>query len=181
MRYAQILNNKAHWIFESNETLEEIYSHRFSQEIVLVDITSNTGVKEGWDYDVSTGTFSEPNVITLDGAKTSKIAEMKTKRDTLEQSGFTYLGKVFDSDPKSVQRISVAVLAAQVAIANNQSLSFNWTLADNSTITMTAAEFVGLPIALAQHANELHEKYRALKEQIEACTTVAEVEAISWN
>lgn len=50
-RYAQILYNKAHWIFESNETLDEIYSHRFSRELIFVDITNKPEVQEGWEYD----------------------------------------------------------------------------------------------------------------------------------
>jgi hypothetical protein len=55
-------------------------------------------------------TVSRP--LTLDEAKTQKIAQINTKRDVLEASGFTYKGKVFDSDERSVQRINTAVQAA---------------------------------------------------------------------
>lgn len=54
MRYAQILYDKAHWIFESDE------EPNFASNIILVDITDNLEVQEGWDYDYETGGFTEP-------------------------------------------------------------------------------------------------------------------------
>ena len=49
MRYAQILDNKAHWIFESDETIEQL-CRRFSPDIVFVDITDKAEVQNGWNY-----------------------------------------------------------------------------------------------------------------------------------
>lgn len=53
-RYAQILHNSAHWIFESKERPV------FPPNIVLVDITDKPEVQEGWDYNELTDTFIEP-------------------------------------------------------------------------------------------------------------------------
>lgn len=117
----------------------------------------------------------------LEELKQGKATEMKSKRDELEMSGFIYLGKTFDSDQKAIQRISIAVLAAQAVLMAGQEVSFDWTLADNSIISLTAQEFIGLPIAMAQYANVLHEHYRLLKIKIEECSSAAEVEAISWG
>lgn len=60
MRYAQILYNKAHWIFESDETLEEMYSHRFHHSLLFVDVTNRPEVMEGWDYDGTN--FTDPSI-----------------------------------------------------------------------------------------------------------------------
>lgn len=54
MRFAQILNNWVHWVFEAAEKPE------FAPNIVLVDITDNPVVVEGWKYDDTTGVFTEP-------------------------------------------------------------------------------------------------------------------------
>lgn len=54
MKFAQILYDKAHWIFEADEKPE------FAPNIVLVDITSKPDVKEGWDYNRETGEFTTP-------------------------------------------------------------------------------------------------------------------------
>ena len=54
MKFAQILYDKAHWIFEAGEKPE------FAPNIVLVDITSKPDVQEGWDYNNETGEFTAP-------------------------------------------------------------------------------------------------------------------------
>jgi len=54
MKFAQILYDKAHWIFEADQKPE------FAPNIVLVDITSNSNVHEGWDYNKETGEFTAP-------------------------------------------------------------------------------------------------------------------------
>lgn len=54
-KFVQIQNNKAHWIFEAEEKPE------FHPTIILIDITGRDDVKEGWDYDSSTGEFIEPS------------------------------------------------------------------------------------------------------------------------
>lgn len=56
MRFAQILYNKAHWIFEADEKPE------FAPNIVLVDITGKNHIQEGWDYNTKTSEFTAPVV-----------------------------------------------------------------------------------------------------------------------
>ena len=51
-KFVQIYNGKAHWIFESEEMPQ------FALDIILVDITSNNEVQEGWDYNSETGLFT---------------------------------------------------------------------------------------------------------------------------
>ncbi|MFJ7407110.1 MULTISPECIES: hypothetical protein [unclassified Lysinibacillus] len=54
MKFAQILYDKAHWIFEADEKPE------FAPNITLVDITSKPDVQEGWGYNSETGEFTAP-------------------------------------------------------------------------------------------------------------------------
>lgn len=54
MRFAQVLNDTAHWIFEADEKPE------FAPNITLVDITSKPDVQEGWDFNSETGEFTAP-------------------------------------------------------------------------------------------------------------------------
>ncbi len=71
MRYAQILNNKVHWIFEDSSTLDEIYAQKFNpNQIKLIDISAPDfdNVREGWNYDGVNVT--DPTVLTLDEART---------------------------------------------------------------------------------------------------------------
>ena len=62
-KYAQILNNKVHLIFEDQLTLEEIGQRKFNlNQIELVDVTNVTDVQEGYDY--IDGVFSVPVIVT---------------------------------------------------------------------------------------------------------------------
>lgn len=115
---------------------------------------------------------------TMDELKVAKWVEIKSKRDALEQSGVAYLGKVIDSDTVSVQRIAVAVQAAQAAISASTDFTLDWTCQDNTVLTMTAAQVVGMSVALATYSNQLHQTARELRDQIEAATTVDELDSI---
>lgn len=53
-KFVQIENKKAHWVFEAEEKPE------FAPSIVMLDITGNVNIQEGWDYDEATGEFTEP-------------------------------------------------------------------------------------------------------------------------
>lgn len=114
---------------------------------------------------------------TLDEIKTLKWEEIKKYRDNAEQSGCPYMGSVLDSDRLSVQRINTAVQAAQVV---GESFAVDWTMQDNTVIHMTYADVLGMPAALAVFSNDLHQKARGLREQINEAETVEEVEAITW-
>ena len=117
---------------------------------------------------------------SLEIAKERLWNEIKQERDEKEASGFPYLDTIFDSDSRSVQRIVGAVLAAQAAVANGQAFTIDWTVADNSVRTLDASMVIGMPVALAGYADELHETSRVLRAQIEAAETVEEVKAVVW-
>lgn len=105
-------------------------------------------------------------------------ATITADRDRREAAGFPYQGKVMDSTPLSVQRITAAALAAQVALAAGQPFSLDWTCADNSTLTLDAAGIIGMPVALAKHAAALHAHARNLKAAVAAAVDQAELDAI---
>ena len=118
-----------------------------------------------------------PPVPTLADLKAAAWSRIKAERDRREQAGAPYLGKILDSDEKSVTRISIAVQAAQAAISAGAAFSLEWTMQDNSVVTMTAAEVVGMSVALATHSNGLHLAARVVREKIFAATDAAGVEA----
>jgi len=70
MKFVQILNKKAHWIFESEE------QPQFAPNIILVDITDKPELQEGWDYDKDTGMFREPVPIEPEPQPPTEIEEL---------------------------------------------------------------------------------------------------------
>lgn len=59
--------------------------------------------------------------------------------------------------------------------------SIDWTTADNADVKVTANDLRGVIVAVAMRSNELHVKYRKLKEQVEACTTKEALEKVVWE
>ena len=119
----------------------------------------------------------------LDQAKTEQKAKLNSARDLAEQGGFEYLGKVFDSDPISCQRISCAAQALQAvpAASDGTELTITWTTQDNSTIELNASELMGLVVALAAWSNSCHERATKLKAKVDQASTVELIESITWD
>lgn len=118
---------------------------------------------------------------SLEELKIIKRAEINVARDEAEQGGFEYMGKVFDSDPISCIRISSAAQAMEVATMAEETPTITWTCQDNTTIDLTAADLMGLVVALAEWSNTCHQKATQIKALLEECQTSEEVEKISWN
>lgn len=148
---------------------------RFVKEIEQQFVSCGDDVEQGYLFDG--GVFSEPPGPTLTELQDQAWLRIKAERDRREQAGTPYLGKVLDSDEKSVTRISIAVQAAQAAISAGTAFNLDWTMQDNTVMTMTAAQVVGMGVALATHSNGLHLAARAVHEKILAATDAAGVEA----
>lgn len=109
--------------------------------------------------------------------KKAKREEINAARDAAEQGGFEYMGKTFDSDPISCQRISTAAQA--MAFAPEES-AIVWTCQDNTTISLNKTQLSGLVAALAQWSNTCHQKATALKAEVEKAQTKEELDKITW-
>ena len=169
------LTGEVEWIAQEAERLHQSGAVPPDWEAVAVDYPLPEDFGEcSWTWDASRIEL----VVDLAAAKAAKLAAINAERDRREREGFPYLGKVLDSNPRSVQRITAAALAAQAALAAGQPFSLDWTCADNSTLTLDAAGMIGMPVALARHAAVLHDHARALKMTTEAAIDQVEMSAI---
>lgn len=114
---------------------------------------------------------------TLDEAKPAKIVAFKAERDAEEMQPVEYKGNLYDYDDKSRDRINAAIIALD---AQGEGANIAWTLADNSSVNVTANDLRMVIANVAIRSNDLHVKYRTLKEKILACKTAAELEKIVW-
>ena len=112
---------------------------------------------------------------TIEQLKADKILELKSTRDSLEVEPIEYNGNLFDYDEKARDRINSAIIALSIT-----GQSIEWTTADNTNVLVTADDLRGVIAAVAMRSNELHIKYRELKEQVLACTTKEQLEKIEW-
>lgn len=132
------------------------------------------------DYKVTSDGFVDIEP-TLDELKEAKRQEINAERDKAEQGGFEYMGKIFDSDPISCQRMSCAAQAMQLVAMSEQSPTITWTTQDNSTIDLNPQQLLGLVATLAQHSNKCHEKATELKKKVDLAITPEELEKIVWE
>lgn len=113
---------------------------------------------------------------TIEQLKADKINEFKFKRDSLEVEPISYQGYRFDYNDKARDRIGAAIIALDVSKGQ-----IAWTTADNTEVMVNADDLRGVIAAVAVRSNDLHIKYRELKEQVEACTTKEALEKIVWE
>lgn len=162
------IQGKDVWLLPANATFDEPLPSKDGYKVVY---------NNGWKYEK----LPEPEVTpepTLDELKLLKRAEINSARDRTEQGGFEYLGKVFDSDMISCQRISTAAQAMAFA---QEETAIVWTCQDNTTISLNKTQLAGLVVALAEWSNTCHQKATALKAQIDAAKTAEELEKITWS
>ena len=112
---------------------------------------------------------------SLDELKAQKINGFKAIRDAEEVKPIEYNGNLFDFDEKARDRINSAIIALSIT-----GQSIEWTTADNTNVAVTADDLRGVIAAVAMRSNELHAKYRELKELVLACTTKEQLEKIEW-
>jgi hypothetical protein len=117
---------------------------------------------------------------TLDELRAAAWARIKVERDRIEFGGFDWDGSRFDSDEISQSRIQGTVLLAQLAIQAGQPFSIAWTLADNTRRTLSAQEVAAVGVAMGGHIRAAHDTAAALRDLINAATTAAALEAITW-
>lgn len=117
-------------------------------------------------------------VIPLEKLKAHKINEFKTIRDNVEVKPIEYNGNSYDYDDKARDRINSAIIALSL---QGEDASIDWTTADNQDVKVTANDLRMVIAAVAVRSNALHTAYRAAKEKVEAATTAADVEAVTFE
>lgn len=117
-------------------------------------------------------------LLEISSARSVVWDAVKIARNGREFGPFTWGGHVFDGDIDAQRRINLAVLGAQVALAAGQPWSVDWTLADNSFVTLSASDMVGVAEAMGASINAAHEWARGLRIQIDAASTIDELEAV---
>lgn len=116
----------------------------------------------------------------LEQAKQQRWARLIAVRDGLELKGFNYMGKTFDSDERSTLRLFGITQAAMVAKMQEREFTVEWTTADNSILTMTVDEILGIPAAMAANVNKIHAQARELKGRLDMAGSIAEVQSVLW-
>lgn len=134
------------------------------------------GPHHEWDW--ATKQWHEPT--DLEPARAAKWSQIKAARDAHENGGFDTDWGRFDSDPASQTKLIGAAQLASIALAQGAPFGIEWTLQDNTSVPLDANQMISVGVALAAHIDAAHQRGRQLRAQIEAATTLQDLESIQW-
>lgn len=146
------------------------------------DLATNTPVamperpSEHHQFDYATKQWQDPR--SLQDLRTAQWAQIKSDRAAAIAAPLATPYGIFDADAAARTSITDAVLMLQT-IGPTGSIDF--TLADNSTTTLTTAQMVEVGLLLGAQVQAAHAQARILRSQIEAATTPAQITAITWT
>jgi Domain of unknown function (DUF4376) len=117
---------------------------------------------------------------TLQELKAAQRAVIKQARQVAITAPLLTPYGVVDADKDSPIKITQSVLLANNLTAMNLPVEIEFTLADNTTVILDAAQMVTVGLTLALREQSVRGKATALQAQIEAAQTPEEVEAVVW-
>lgn len=119
--------------------------------------------------------------MTLEKARTIKKTEINQESEMRLATGFDHLGATYQADVLSILNMTAvtASIAAGKGLPRARS-SIDWWDASNVPHAMTPAAFLDFAAAARDYVATTRATARALKDQVAAAATIAEVEAISW-
>lgn len=134
---------------------------------------------EHLEWDWPTKAWIDPR--NLDELKAHKWTEFRRLRNVETWAGIDVPGiGRFDSDVASQDNLSKAKNTADVLLQQGSPVAIDWTLEDNTVVTLDYQQVCQVAIAMFTHEQALRSKATTLRAQIEAATTKEEVEAIVW-
>ena len=116
--------------------------------------------------------IGEVDFETLKQSKHWEIADARWREET---AGFVYNEHEFHSDRESQNRVFQAYMAS----LSDPNFTVTWKT-KTGWLEMTASDFITLYNEFQTFLQGLYQKEKALQEQVEAATTIEELEAIQW-
>jgi hypothetical protein len=139
-------------------------------------------------YTVKSGALVAPTAPTaaqlLASAQAAQITTLKAAYNTAIQQpvSFTAAGsisKTFQADMGSQNVLLIATTGYNLAGATPS--GFYWVSSDNTQVPFMLADLKGLYGVMLAQGNTAFQKLQTLKAQVNAATTAAAVQAITWN
>ena len=113
---------------------------------------------------------------TVDMIVSEKLAELEMSYEAEIYSDIAYMSTTFQADKSSQELITKCLVAGSVPA------NFAWrdNAQPNNMVPMIFAELQGLAGTILERGNVAFVKRIQLREQVKACTTKPEIQAIVW-
>lgn len=129
-------------------------------------------------FDWATHAWIDPR--TLAQHQAARWEAMKVAREVAISAPLSTPYGTFDATPAARTNITDAVLMAQTLAAAGSPVAIDFTLADNSVVTLSAAQMVEVGLCLGARTQAAYATARALRAAIAAATSIEDVLAIEW-
>lgn len=126
----------------------------------------------------SNETMSWVDLRSLEQLKVSKWEEVKQARQLADESPLITPYGVFDADYQSQQKIAGAV---QLALMAPNTWSIDWTLHDNSVVTLTKSQLVEVGVTLGTRTSSLYEQSRTIRDSINNAESREALALVTWS
>lgn len=131
-------------------------------------------------WDKSNKVWLDPR--TLDDLKTEKWESMKVAREAVFNAPLVTPFGTFDSDETARKNITDTIMLLQNIDAMGMGpASTNFTLYDNSVVSINTLHMVQVGLLLGQKVAQAYARGRVVRDAINAATTTAQVEAVTWD
>lgn len=127
---------------------------------------------------LSNGVLQWVDARALADVKVTAWGAIKSERERRLFGTFAAGGKTYDCNREAINTAATAAMRAK----NSLDLTWvkTWTLADNTSATLTADQMIAVALACDAYIGDLWATGRTLRAQIGAATTITQVEAITW-
>lgn len=130
-----------------------------------------------WTWDEGAPFWHDPRPSDLADVQARKWTDIKAERDARELGTFSWSGHSFDVDQTRLTGAAVDAMAAQLA---GETYAQYWVLADNTVITLNAAEQIAVGRACKAFIAGLWATSQVLRAEIYAAEDTATVAAVVW-
>jgi len=114
----------------------------------------------------------------LEYVRSKQWEEIKVNRDNAETSGLPFKDKILDYDMRSAFKLDIAMETAKQV---GEGFSIDWTMQDNTVMTLTYSDLLSIPLIAANYSNELHKKARIYRDKIYNETDIKAIAKIKWE
>lgn len=129
-------------------------------------------------FDWSSKLWTDPR--SFQDLQAAKWADIKASREAAIGAPLATPYGTFDCSLPVQKNITDAVLLLQTLASLGTPATIDFTLANNTTVTLTTAQMVTVGLLMGQRVQIAHITARARRVSIEAATTMGELASITW-
>jgi len=160
-------------VYDLSET-----STLFLQDGKIIEVHRGVQPATYFVFNYTTKQWEDPR--TLDDLKAAQWAKIKAAREAAINAPLETPYGTVDSGPDDRGNITDAVMLLQTMESLGTPITIEFTMFDNTPITLTTAQMVHIGLLLGQKVQAAYVRSQACRAAINAATTKEEVEAVVW-